>query len=265
MYFTAGDLARVKIFILPVPPTPKESSSNPGLSSYYTTPVELTSSGASSDIQPLSNGRLLFTQSSFTSPNDVFLLRGLEQLEEELDGQHAAVYRGQAEQITRFTEETLKDKHLSEGEDFWFKGAEGKDVQGWILKPKGWKAGEKKKWPVLLLIHGGRPLIGPYFRDIELMSCLLSGPQSAWEDQWSNRWNPNTFTAQGYFTVAINPTGSTTFGQGQRIPSDYACLPVYSLMCPLKNSPMLLRKTGAASRLSTCAPDGNTSLTITPK
>jgi len=49
----------------------------------------------------------------------------------------------------------LKHKGLSEGEEIWFTGALDKKVQGWILKPKGWKEGEKKKWPVLLLIHGG--------------------------------------------------------------------------------------------------------------
>ncbi|KAF7985586.1 hypothetical protein HWV62_3875 [Athelia sp. TMB] len=154
IYFTAGDVARVKIFVLPVPPTPKESTANPGLPSLYTTPVELVGSAASSDIQPLGDNRLLFTQSSFTSPNDVFVLEGLKALEAELDGTREASFKGSVKQVTKFTEEALKGKQLAEGEDFWFKGAEGKDVQGFILKPKGWKQGEIKKWPVLLLIHG---------------------------------------------------------------------------------------------------------------
>ena len=42
----------------------------------------------------------------------------------------------------------------------------------------------------------------------------FTGPQGAWDDQWSTRWNPNVFSHQEYFVVAINPTGSTTFGQG---------------------------------------------------
>ena len=155
IYFTAGDVARVKIFVLPVPLTPKDSTANPGLSS-YATPVELVGSAASSDIQPLGDNRLLFTQSSFTSPNDVFVLEGLKALEVELDGNREASFKGSVKQVTKFTEEALKGKQLAEGEDFWFKGAEGKDVQGFILKPKGWKQGETKKWPVLLLIHGGR-------------------------------------------------------------------------------------------------------------
>jgi hypothetical protein len=42
----------------------------------------------------------------------------------------------------------------------------------------------------------------------------FTGPQGSWDDQWSTRWNPNVFAHQEYFVVAINPTGSTTFGQG---------------------------------------------------
>lgn len=148
LYLTADDNARVKIFVVSVPPTPRDQPV------HYATPLELTSSHASSAIQPLSSGRLLFTQSSLTSPNQVYILRGLDHLERDFKNQELVVYRGQAEQITRFTEDALKGKDLVEGEDFWFKSAEN-DVHGWILKPKGWKAGERKKWPVLLLIHGG--------------------------------------------------------------------------------------------------------------
>lgn len=75
------------------------------------------------------------------------------------------------EKMTTWAEDELSGKHLHEGEEFWFHGAKGRHVQGWIVKPKGWQPDQKKKWPVVLLIHGG--------------------PQGAWEDQWSTRWNPN--------------------------------------------------------------------------
>ncbi|EGN98331.1 hypothetical protein SERLA73DRAFT_91651 [Serpula lacrymans var. lacrymans S7.3] len=193
LYFTAGDHARIKVFTLPVPPTPSESTTHPSFPSKYSTPVPLTDSRAASGVQILSNNRLVFTSSSLTTPNDVFIIRQLDRVEADISSQAANVYRGQLEQVTRFTADSLQGKNLSEGEEFWFKGGDDIDVQGWILKPKGWKAGDEKKWPILLLIHGG--------------------PQGAWEDQWSTRWNPNVFAQQGYFTVAINPTGSTTFGQ----------------------------------------------------
>lgn len=69
---------------------------------------------------------------------------------------------------------------------------EGKvEMQMWVLKPPGFDPA--KKWPVAYLIHGG--------------------PQGAWEDGWSYRWNPQAWAAQGYVVVLPNPRGSTGFGQ----------------------------------------------------
>ncbi|MBX9626734.1 MAG: S9 family peptidase, partial [Gemmataceae bacterium] len=67
----------------------------------------------------------------------------------------------------------------------------GVKMQMWVLKPPGFDP--KKKWPVAYLVHGG--------------------PQSAWEDGWSWRWNPEVWAAQGYVVVLPNPRGSTGFGQ----------------------------------------------------
>ncbi|HEV3384657.1 MAG TPA: prolyl oligopeptidase family serine peptidase, partial [Gemmata sp.] len=67
----------------------------------------------------------------------------------------------------------------------------GVEMHMWILKPPGFDP--KKKWPVAFLVHGG--------------------PQGAWEDNWSYRWNPELWAAQGYVVVLPNPRGSTGFGQ----------------------------------------------------
>jgi dipeptidyl aminopeptidase/acylaminoacyl peptidase len=64
-------------------------------------------------------------------------------------------------------------------------------MQMWILKPPGFD--QTKKWPVVYLVHGG--------------------PQGAWEDGWSFRWNPELWAAQGYVVAMPNPRGSTGFGQ----------------------------------------------------
>ncbi|KAF7298860.1 Dipeptidyl-peptidase 5 [Mycena indigotica] len=192
LYFTAGDNARVKLFALPIPPTPESSSAT--FAQKYQTPVALVKNGAVSGVQPLPNGRLLFSRNSLTTPNDVYVIRDLNSFESELVSSDSAVeFKGLVEQVSHFTADDLDGKSLDEGEEFWFKGALNKDIQGWVLKPKGFSKNDNKKWPALLLIHGG--------------------PQGAWEDQWSTRWNPNIFAQQGYFTVMINPTGSTTFGQ----------------------------------------------------
>ena len=67
----------------------------------------------------------------------------------------------------------------------------GVEMQMWILEPPGFDAA--KKWPVIYLVHGG--------------------PQGAWEDGWSYRWNPELWAARGYVVVMPNPRGSTGFGQ----------------------------------------------------
>jgi len=156
IYFIAGDEAKVKVFVLPLPPTPSHSTTHPSLAKKYTTPVSLTQSKAASGIQVLPGGRLLFSQSSYTSPNDVFVIANLKYLEESIDKNELPVqFEGPIEQITSFTKDELKGKNLSEAENLWFKGADGRNVQGWALKPKGWTSDQKKKYPVVLLIHGG--------------------------------------------------------------------------------------------------------------
>jgi dipeptidyl aminopeptidase/acylaminoacyl peptidase len=142
----------------------------------------------------------------------VFIIRGLHELEADLTKANSDFeWKGAPEQVTSFAEKTLDGKTLRSPEDFYFEGAEGKKVHGYVVKPHGWKEGEEKKWPGLLLIHGGKSVLA------STVGCMLkrfTGPQGAWDDRWSTRWNPNVFAHQGYFVVAINPTGSTTFGQG---------------------------------------------------
>lgn len=76
-------------------------------------------------------------------------------------------------------------------DDFWFTGAAGAKVQGFVVKPPNWQPG--KKYPAILLIHGG--------------------PQGAWLDQWHGRWNYQMFAATGAALVIINPRGSFGYGQ----------------------------------------------------
>ncbi|MGA3127936.1 MAG: S9 family peptidase [Candidatus Korobacteraceae bacterium] len=96
-----------------------------------------------------------------------------------------------ARQLTHVNDELLAQIQMQPIEWFWFTGSEKKQVQGFILKPPGFDP--SKKYPVKFLIHGG--------------------PQGAWGDDWSYRWNPNLFAASGYVVVMINPRGSTGYGQ----------------------------------------------------
>ncbi|OAX40936.1 alpha/beta-hydrolase [Rhizopogon vinicolor AM-OR11-026] len=189
LYALTGDHARVKLFALAVPPTPPSSTA------LTTRPTALTSTGSLSGVKPISGGRIVFARSSLTSPNEAYMLSGLDAVERDLvAGTDVQENATTLTRLTSFSSPGLQGKSLSPGEDFWFKGtAEGQDMHGYVLTPPGFERGSKGKWPAVMLIHGG--------------------PESAWFDQWSTRWNPNVFASQGYVVVAINPTGSTSFGQ----------------------------------------------------
>lgn len=108
----------------------------------------------------------------------------------------AELYRASADgtvetALTKHNAELLAQLDLPAAEPFSFEGADGDTVTGWLVRPPGFVA--TKKYPVIVLIHGG--------------------PQSAWHDEWHNRWNYELFAAPGYAVVAINPRGSTGFGQ----------------------------------------------------
>jgi dipeptidyl aminopeptidase/acylaminoacyl peptidase len=127
--------------------------------------------------------QILLSMTSHTNPLDYYLLP------EEYDSEPRHLHR-----LTNFSAKLIDGRLDSQqGEEFWFEGDEGIQVMGWINRPPGFKEGQEKKWPMAFLVHGG--------------------PQGAWEDSWSTRWNPALFAAQGYVVIAINPTGSTGYGQ----------------------------------------------------
>jgi dipeptidyl aminopeptidase/acylaminoacyl peptidase len=75
-------------------------------------------------------------------------------------------------------------------DEFWYQGAGDYKVHAWVMKPSNFD--KTKKYPLAYLIHGG--------------------PQGAWLESWSTRWNPAIFAEQGYVVVTPNPTGSTGYG-----------------------------------------------------
>jgi len=86
----------------------------------------------------------------------VFLIRDLHDLEADLaKAKDDFQWNGTLEQVTSFTERALAGKTLRSPEDFYFEGAEGKQVHGFVVKPHGWKESDNKKWPGLLFIYGG--------------------------------------------------------------------------------------------------------------
>ncbi|KAK9710314.1 Dipeptidyl-peptidase 5 [Basidiobolus ranarum] len=131
---------------------------------------------STSSVHILNSDTLLLTQSAMNHPSEFFTVK--------TDGSNL-------KQKTHLHKPRISDVYLPAPEEFWFKGAEGDKVHGWLLKPFGFKS--DKKYPVAFLVHGG--------------------PQGAWSDSWSSSWNPGIFASAGFVTVLINPRGSTGYGQ----------------------------------------------------
>ena len=93
--------------------------------------------------------------------------------------------------LTHENDAWLKDVEFQKPESLTVPGAGGTAIQYWLIKPPAFDPA--KKYPVVFLIHGG--------------------PQGAWDDAWSYRWNPSLWAAQGWVIAAPNPRGSTGFGQ----------------------------------------------------
>lgn len=94
-------------------------------------------------------------------------------------------------QLTHVNDELFSNIIFTEPEYVWYKGAEGSKIQMWIVKPPMFDA--DKKYPLVFWVHGG--------------------PQGAYLNSWSYRWNPQAWAAQGYIVALPNPRGSTGFGQ----------------------------------------------------
>jgi dipeptidyl aminopeptidase/acylaminoacyl peptidase len=116
-------------------------------------------------------------------------------------------------QLTHLNDAVLSQVQMQPVEPFWFTGSESAKVEGFILKPPNFDPA--RKYPVKFLIHGG--------------------PQGAWGDDWSFRWNPNLFAANGYVVIMINPRGSTGYGQKfvDDVNSDWGGRPFQDLMLGL--------------------------------
>jgi dipeptidyl aminopeptidase/acylaminoacyl peptidase len=112
--------------------------------------------------------------------------------------------------VTHTNDALLSQIDMPAMESFTFKGAANDDVQGFLIRPPGFDA--SKKYPLKFLIHGG--------------------PQGAWGNSWSYRWNGELFAANGYVVVMINFHGSTGYGQKftDAISGDWGGKPYEDLM-----------------------------------
>jgi dipeptidyl aminopeptidase/acylaminoacyl peptidase len=164
IYFQSEDKAQMPIYSV--------------AASAGSTPKVVLGDSFNADFDVSRDGRTLaFTRTNIAMPSEVFAANS--------DGTDVR-------QLTHSNSALLSQLDLPRAEPMWFEGAEKTQVEALLLRPPHFDAA--KKYPLLLLIHGG--------------------PQGEWDDDWFYRWNPEAMAAPGYVVLMINPRGS--FGYGHK-------------------------------------------------
>jgi dipeptidyl aminopeptidase/acylaminoacyl peptidase len=125
------------------------------------------------DAVPLADDSIVFMRTTLSSAPELYRLSGTNVVQLT----HVNDYSGLA---------------FGQVRERWVALADGNTrMQAWMVTPPGFDA--KKQYPALYWVHGG--------------------PQGAWEDTWSWRWNPQVLASAGYVVYLPNPRGSTGYGQ----------------------------------------------------
>ena len=140
--------------------------------------------------------RLAFLASTPASPCDLFTCDG----------------RGNKEvRLTRLNDEYLNTHQVQPVEQLWYKSKDGTDVQGWVIKPAGFRA--DRKYPLALEIHGG--------------------PHAMWSDSETTMWHEwQLLASAGYVVFFCNPRGSDGYGEAFKdaIHEDWGTYPTQDIL-----------------------------------
>jgi dipeptidyl aminopeptidase/acylaminoacyl peptidase len=102
----------------------------------------------------------------------------------------AAASDGRApRRLTTFNQALEREVDIRPAEEMWVRGAAGRDIQVFVVKPHGFDPA--RKYPLILNVHGG--------------------PQMMWSDSFRGDWQ--VYPGAGYVVAFPNPHGSTGFGQ----------------------------------------------------
>lgn len=149
--------------------------------------VKVVELGVNSDVNiSTDNKKLVFTRQWLSRPIEIYTASS--------GGKNIS-------QLTKVNDALFGQLSFTDPEYIWYAGSGGTKVQMWIVKPpmfstKGGSASGGNasiKYPLVFWVHGG--------------------PQGAFLDSWSYRWNAQLWAAQGYVLALPNPRGSTGFGQ----------------------------------------------------
>ena len=213
IYFASGERGETPAFVGTLLASdsvtnfyPLDSSTNGDYSNLIALPKLLALPGSA-------EGFLVAVKAAAEHPGEIVLISSRTD-ESSAFGQHTRrLIRYSEQQLTHLNDTLLAKLDLPKMESFWFTASDGVIVQGFLIPPPNFDP--KKKYPIKFLIHGG--------------------PQGAWGDAWSYRWNAELFAANGYVVVMINPRGSTGYGQAfvDGVNNDWGGRPFTDLMTGL--------------------------------
>ncbi|KAA6379199.1 MAG: putative S9C family peptidase [Streblomastix strix] len=185
----------------------------------------------------LPNKDVIYIKSQFAYPPEIYMFVQSEDRRKEILQQQEAEKQKQQEQkkstnepiifspyevrLTFLHEKALSKLHsFIQPEDIYYVGADDDEVHGFYFHPLNCVEEEMgnneqnkqqeshlphftlnnqdqlphtQRWPFILYIHGG--------------------PENAWLDEWSDRWNPQLLAHAGYAIFAPNFHGSDSYGQ----------------------------------------------------
>lgn len=129
---------------------------------------------ASGSYSVANNGTLVYTQSRPEYPAEIAVIQN----------------KKAAKRITNLNQDVLSHRALGDTEEVWYKSSyDGRNIQGWIVKPPFYDA--SKKYPLMVENHGG--------------PILNYGDRFTAEIQ--------LYAADGYVVFYPNPRGSTSYGE----------------------------------------------------
>jgi len=166
LYFTADNSGKVPLYHAPV-------------SGGKVTPV-IDEEGQILSFTPGHKGDIYYVYTDFSHPDEIYRIN---------------TGGTGKEKLTTFHDEFCNEVKITDGEKFIFPSFDGLQIEGWIMKPYGFK--ETKKYPLIFAIHGG-----PHMQYGN--SVYGYYPMDKYQ----------LYAANGYAIVFINPRGSS--GRGQK-------------------------------------------------
>ncbi|HVT38897.1 MAG TPA: S9 family peptidase [Gemmatimonadaceae bacterium] len=114
-----------------------------------------------------------YISTSITKPTELFVA--------DVDGRNER-------RLTSFNDKLNAEIAWSDGERFTYPSVGGRTIEGWIMKPVGYRP--DVKYPLVLYIHGG--------------------PHSAYNEAWFDEFQ--NLTGAGFMVLFTNPRGSSGYG-----------------------------------------------------